>query len=509
MITSVARKRQRILATGLHLIALAVLALQTYVRRLPQTATAIPEPNAPEAYWWGLWPVTYLPNSLFTLGASAIILLIAFLWRREFAAPPIPPLRQGHSQGHSNRPSKYFRSWYALVAISGLLVVAFFAFPIVHTRWGDAYILAKTIAWPDPELRLTRSWQAPLDVFLHSSVWLLAQPYADWQDAAPVYRLLSPLAGAIYLFALLMLSRNLRFAPGWLTYGLVATLGLIQLFFGYVENYSFAAAAVLVYLWLGIAFAQGKRPLWPAATALAVANALHPSTVVLIPSLLFLAWIGVRDIPAAGNKRWRNIVIQIAVPMASVYALTWIIMESGNHGLAALFTNDRPGGGDARWLVPLWETTTKWERYTMFSWPHLRDFLNEQLLIAPVVLPSLSLVGAARLTQRRHSTNPAQHTSGRVPPYSTPDRPVEQYLAIAFLFYLVFIWIWNPDYGGQRDWDLFSLVAIPETLLLVYALARMLSPRRYLAIGAVPLIAVQTLHTTAWIYQNTLPWNWP
>ena len=25
--------------------------------------------------------------------------------------------------------------------------------------------------------------------------------------------------------------------------------------------------------------------------------------------------------------------------------------------------------------------------------------------------------------------------------------------------------LWNPDYGGQRDWDLFSL-AIPATLLL-------------------------------------------
>jgi hypothetical protein len=503
MTVGVARKRQRILAGGLHLIALALLGLQAYVRRLPLTTTAIPEPDTAEAYWWGLWPVTYLPGPVFTLGAVAIVGLIAYLWWREFSAPPTlqPP--------SENQTQDQRRTWYVLVAVSGLLLFAFFAFPIVHTRWGDAYILSRAIAWPDPELRLTRSWQAPLDVYLHSIVWLLVEPYVSWKDAAPVYRLLSPIAGAIYLFALLMLSRNRRFAPGWLTFGLVATLGLIQLFFGYIENYSFAAAAVLVYLWLGIGFAQSSRALWPAATALALANGLHPSTIVLVPSLLFLAWIGVRDPTSNGNKHLRNIVIKIALPMALVFVLTLFIMEMGNHGLIALFTSDRPGGGDGRWFVPLREVTTEWERYTMFSWAHLRDFINAQLLIAPVALPSLLLLAFARLARYGNKTSRAGQSSMHAPPYSTSEPSVARYLGIAFAFYVVFTWVWNPDYGGQRDWDLFSLVAIPEALLLVYALSHMLSPWRYLAMGAAPLIAVQTLHTSSWIYQNTLPWSWP
>lgn len=490
------RDRQRRLAAGLHLIALALLGLQAYVRSFPATATAIPEPGSPEARWWGLWPITYAPSGLFMLGAAAIIALMAWLWWRELRhCPPRDVLRAGAAQ-----PKQGFSP--VLLGCAALLLAAFLAFPIAHTRWGDAYLIAKSIAWPDPALRLTHSWQAPLDVWMHSRAWLLAQPYVEWKDAAPLYRVLSPLAGAIYLAALLMLSRDRRLAPAWLTFGLMASLGLIQLFFGYVENYSFAAAGIALYLWLGLGVARGERPLWHAATALALTNATHPSTVVLIPSLLLLGWHELHRSLAAGNKPRRKIVLcigaQIAAPMAAILALTLLIMETGGHGVAALLTTDRPGGGDGRWFVPLWQTETKWERYTLFSWPHLWDFLNEQLLVAPVVLPSLLLLFAARLF------------------WGAPPRPTDhaicgagRFLVIAWLFYLLLVWVWNPDYGGQRDWDLFSLVAIPQTLLLVYLMPRRLSGLRYLALGAIPLIALQAMHTAAWVYQNTLPWRWP
>jgi hypothetical protein len=230
------------------------------------------------------------------------------------------------------------------------------------------------------------------------------------------------------------------------------------------------------------------------------------------PSLIYLGWLDVRRARAPGNKPALYDVIrtgtEIVAPVAVVYGVTWIMMETGGHGLSALFSNDRPGGGDARWLVPLREATTEWEHYTLFSWPHVRDFLNEQWLIAPVVLPSLIFVGVAQLL-RRDTTGSAAQGKDITPPYLRPDRLLVWFLVIATGFYLLFVWMWNPDYGGQRDWDLFSLVAIPESLLLVYALTRTLAPWRYLAFGAAPLIAVQVLHTAAWIYQNTLPWQWP
>lgn len=83
------------------------------------------------------------------------------------------------------------------------------------------------------------------------------------------------------------------------------------------------------------------------------------------------------------------------------------------------------------------------------------------------------------------------------------------FLALSTGLYWLFTWVWNPDYGGQRDWDLFSLAAIPSTLLLARLLPRVLPDRGELAQAGLMLTTVSAMHTAAWIYQNTLPWEWP
>jgi hypothetical protein len=316
-------------------------------------------------------------------------------------------------------------------------------------------------------------------------VWLALGERLGWQDAMPVYRWLSPLAGALFLGVTLALVRERRPAPGWLTYGLLATLGLMQLFFGYVENYSFAAVGVLAFLWLGLRVLAGVSPLWLAALTLALTNATHPSTVVLAPALLYLGWRRWQ-----GNQQAGRVVLEMALPLALVGGATFVWMELSGHGVYALLNTDRPGGGDARWFVPLFETTTRWEHYTLLSWPHLRDWLNGQMLVAPIVLPSLAVLGLGGWVLRKSSADPIG------------------FLAIASVCYLVFTFVWNPDYGGQRDWDLFSLAALPTTLLLAAVAAQVLAQRRWL-LALLPLIILQAWHTAAWIYQNTLPWTWP
>jgi hypothetical protein len=371
-----------------------------------------------------------------------------------------------------------------------------------------------------------------------------------WDDAASVYRLLSPLAGGIYLSIVLRLSEDRRLAPGWLTVGLLTSLGLIQLFFGYIENYSFAAAGILAYLWLGMKTLRGESPLWLAATVLAITNAIHPSTIVYAPSLL---WLGMErvdrrsqtaDRPQTADRRRQTadrrrrttdgrpqttdaipniqysisntqypisntqypipystfrILTSIALPMLLVAAFTVALMEVGGHGIAALLEHDRPGGGDGRWLVPIFETTTRWEHYTMFSWLHIRDLLNQQALTAPVVLPALLLGWIGTIAARKRLTYDEDRT----------ERAITRFLALAAGAHLLLIMIWNPDYGGQRDWDLFSLAAIPTTLLLIWALPRFLPDAHLRRAAVFPLILVQALHTAAWIYQNRLPWQWP
>ena len=508
-------QNSRLLVAALHLVALGLLGLHLYVRTLPPTPDPIPAPDSAEIAWWGLWPVTYLPQWTALAGVVVVVAPILGYWLRELRHP-----QQSATQQSSTPP------WLqpALWTISAALLAAFFLFPIVHTRWGDAFILTKGIAFPDPALRLTHSWQAPLDVALHSQLWLWFHEPLGWKDAMPVYRLLSPVAGALYLLVALALSRHPLLTPAWLPYALLTTLGLMQLFFGYVENYSFAAAGVLAYLWLGLGVILGRRPLWLAATVLALTHATHPSTIVLAPSLLYLGWLPVQrawDDRAARNKTIGSVVLQIALPMVLVGGATVAFMEASGHGIAALLSTDRPGGGDARWFVPLFETTTRWEQYTLASWPHIRDWLNNQLLVAPIVLPSLVVVGASWIKREREmrrlsdsrleigvSTAARSLAISQSPNLLISNLQSLRFLSIAAAVYLLFTFVWNPDYGGQRDWDLFSLASLPATVLLALLLATVLRGRALWG-GVVPLIVLQAWHTIAWIYQNTLPWQWP
>jgi hypothetical protein len=346
----------------------------------------------------------------------------------------------------------------------------------------------------------------------------------------------------------------------------------MQLFFGYIENYSFAAAGVLAWLWLGLRVLAGRQPLWLAATLLAVLNATHPSTVILLPSLLYLGWRCYRGAqtsssappvqtrtPTASsrpalhgrNKTLLRVVGEMALPMLLIGGATFVWMEASGHGLYALFNTDRPGGGDARWFVPLWETSTRWERYTLLSWPHVRDWLNGQLLVAPVVLPGLLITAVSLWLARREHGHGAQlaapgaptdpvrselrlgvrtgresaesgdgpharvrNEQGNIVQSARPRAGGDAQAGVRFLlvaagFYLLFTFVWNPDYGGQRDWDLFSLAALPATVLLAVLLPRALPDGRWLRAGAVPLLVLQGWHTFAWIVQNTLPWEWP
>lgn len=451
----------------LRFLALAVIALHLLA------------PRFSEANAWGVWPFTYLPLTWrwgLALTAAGLVLFGELLWRRA----------------ETRLCWLWTRPWGALgvrLALAAAAAIPFWFCRIRHLRWGDAYLL--TAAIPHPDVKLTYVWQAPLDVFLHARLWQLANRWFGWPDPIPVYWILSALAGVVFVWLLLGLA-------GWLgrnrtervlLVGLVLTLGTMQLFFGYIENYSLMTAGVLLYAWLALRALYGKVALvWP-ATALAFTHALHPSTIILAPSLIYLAVLLVVRRPAYTNAiSWRRALLSVTVPYAVVFVGVVALLTAGNHGLAALLGVDFPGGGDRKWFVPLFEVTTRWQHYTMFSWAHLVDILNQQLLSAPLIWSSLIVV--ALLAWRKLPRG----------------EPAFRLLALMAGSYLLLTLTWNPDYGGQRDWDLFSPAAVPAALLLAYTLPRVLPERGALRAAGWAVIAAQALHTVAWIYQNTLPY---
>jgi hypothetical protein len=214
-----------------------------------------------------------------------------------------------------------------------------------------------------------------------------------------------------------------------------------------------------------------------------VTNAFHPSTVVLWPALLYLGWRRVgRDEPG-------QILLNLALPTLILANSVLTLMELGNHGLAAFMGDDRPGGSDHIWFVPLFQTRTAWERYTMFSPAHFLDWANEQSLISIFGLAILLI--AIWLLRQGH--------------LSDQDRTVIRFLTIASFFYLLLTWVWNADYGIRKDWDLFAPSAFVYTFLAGFVLVRLLKVKAALAQAAMLIIAVSALHTLTWIWSNTSP----
>jgi hypothetical protein len=374
---------------------------------------------------------------------------------------------------------------YALLAIP--FAPLFWIGRIVHTRWGDAYILVNAI--PHPEARLTYNWQAPLDVFLHAKLWAFGHRVFEWQDAMPAYWIASSIAGVGFVFVLCWLADTLGRdrTEKAIIFGLVISLGTMQLFFGYVENYSFICLGILAYLALGLKAARGEVSIvWP-ATVLALTHGFHPSTLVLQPSLWYLGWVVWRE----GRLKGLTVALRTLAPSVVVGLGVLLLMESGGHGINALLGEDFPGGGDRRWLVPLLTTSTRWEHYTMFSAGHLLDIVNQQILSAPVVLPTLLLT--ATIARRRLPWG--DHTL--------------RFLLLAAACYLFLTLVWNPDYGGRRDWDLFSPASLPLAVLTASLLTRALPERSTTRAAARSLIASQLMHTVAWVLHNTQPWSWP
>ena len=383
----------------------------------------------------------------------------------------------------------YPKIWFAFMALlSGAM---FWAARLRHLKWGDSYLLSVALSYPDLELRVIYNWQAPFTVFLHQRLWQFVADPLFGRPVETVYAAVSVLCGMVFVYLLLVFMAQLgrNATESMVLTGLVLTTGSMQLFFGYVENYTVVSLALLVTLFLAWHALQGEiKPVWP-VLGLSLANAFHPSTVFLWPGMGVLSWLCRRR----GRVSALSVLLQTVLPPLLVGGSVLALMESGGHGLSAFLGVDRPGGGDGIWFVPPVETTTQWQRYTMFSAAHVLDWGNVHLLISPFGLPLVVMVLAAVLRFRLTLFDTQNHKDFAV------------LLGVTAGMYILLTWLWNPDYGGRKDWDLFAPSAFVYTLLAGYLLVRALPNRQNLQNGGLFIMVVSLLHTAAWIFTNTHP----
>jgi hypothetical protein len=471
-----------------HLLRLTALGLAV----LFVTADRLPEDSA-----WGICHYTTLSLPVRLLMACLLVVLAA--------GPLNDAIRRGAANLWDRLPGRSrHHLWFAALAlISGVL---FWVLRIQHLRWGDAEFIVKALAYTgaDRPIWTIYNWQAPLTIYLHAQLWLLLNPLIG-VAVGTLYAITSVLAGVGFVYVLLCLSDCLgrdRLEKVTIC-ALVATTGSIQLFFGYVENYTIMSTGVLLTLYLAVRCLRYEvSPTWPSLT-LAVTNSFHPSTIVLWPALLYLGWWLSKN-PAGHHNRRLAVWLHLTLPPVLVFLGLAVFMTAGGHSPMAMLQDDRPGGADGIPFVPLFTVTTEWQHYTMFSLAHMIEWANEHFLISPFGLVLLLGACARLIIRQTRSRTPGQ-------PAGDVDGGSTAFLTIASLAYLVLTFVWNPDYGMRKDWDLFAPSAFVYTLLAATVWVRSRAseaPARRLSLArtATLVIVASALHTAGWVHYNTFPW---
>jgi len=252
---------------------------------------------------------------------------------------------------------------------------------------------------------------------------------------AGAFGLLSILCGGLSFLICLALANHLVAERGARAeaVALLLTLGITELYCGYLESYPLVVVLILAYLWLGLRslVTRGAFALTPVLLSLATAS--HFLSLYLWPSYLFL--VSRRERRMSHRALW-CLVPAILTPALAVAAGSrpndWI--ESSRIALHAALL---PGASAKAWNiggpVGLW---------------HALDMANEALLIMPVAL----LLAIGGLTTR----------AGR----QWLASPEAKFLAAATLSGLIAAFLLVLP-APALDWDLFALLMVPAGVLSV------------------------------------------
>lgn len=279
----------------------------------------------------------------------------------------------------------------------------------------------------------------PLTIGLYRVVTLAASQIGLF-TSREVIAGLSTVAGVWSLFWFGIWTRERTFVPfcRCLAYLLLlASGGLIVLFFGHVEVYGILVAGLLPAFYFAQRYLDNKSGIVWAATAHAVALALHLSAGWLMPAFLL--------IPLLKKDRanmWKDIFLFASIFLLLQTGFWLFVIFHGYGGSVAEFLkrliHDFNVGPDQAMFLP---SQAVWHPQ------HLWDLFNEYLYLS---LPCLLLTPVALLQLK-------QRFSGDT-----------FFYLMAFAGYLLYSILWNPDRGFPEDWDIFSPLVLLAVFLFVH-----------------------------------------
>jgi tetratricopeptide (TPR) repeat protein len=414
----------------------------------------------PKERLWGLNLLHYVPTFLrwFLIGFGLLILIPPV---NRFVADRLAELLALAGNGLKGINKFYI---YALISLASFL--PFWMFRIKVYLLGDGNLRAA-------EILDGRKFSAtePFDFYLHAflSSLLKLNPFTT-------YAILSCLAGVIFIFLILLLSDLIgnEGQKKLLVFSVLATMGANQLFFGYAESYTLMYVALGGFILFSLYYLKGECGFfWPSLIFLLCVS-LHLSSIFLLPSVLYLGIAKRSQEGKAKNKIF---------PLANIIRIALILLiVGGGFFILKNYNPQKPDLGSFL-IFPLGANE---DPYSLFSFSHLLDFLNHQLLVSPLGIPIWIVLGLFF----REKIN---FKKGEI-----------VFLLILSLCALSFGLVVDPKLGYPRDWDLFAFCGLGYTILGIYLWLDILKESELKRFRYVTLALVSTalISTLPWIYVN-------
>jgi tetratricopeptide (TPR) repeat protein len=269
-------------------------------------------------------------------------------------------------------------------------------------------------------------------------------------SAGSTYIILSILAGGVFIFILFFFTRAFsedRF-DRFFIFAILLFSGAAQLFLGYAEQYTLTYVSIFAYLYFSLKYLQGKVRICLPILFCVLSTGFHLSSAYLLPSLFFLFIL---------KKKKGELVFSLkkAIPYLFILIFLFILficyVWSFNPALSEIF-------------IPVLKGRPEAPGYTLFSFSHLLDILNQHLLLSSIgviLLLSIIIIYKKKIKFKD---------------------PIIGFLIIISMTQLSYHFLVDPKLGAGRDWDLFSALATGYTFLGIYLFINLIRNKRYSSI---------------------------
>lgn len=357
--------------------------------------------------------------------------------------------------------NRLFENWSILVTGVAMGFLALM-FPIANDYYGDAVKYLPHLDYVQEEVpvkQLKESLKFNLNPETARKFQLVLISLVSWGAEVPYRKAFSFFAAFVvvpFTWTWLVAVRTFCTDMSWrfvlVLSGIVSPFILV--FFGHMETYALTYWILLIWL-LGLSVqlkSNSKKLLWILLVALLLCIKLHP-----LLSLLLIGWL-LAFIHSYSPKYADRIIglsgitLFILIPIFTIGLFLYFFVFQ-DHIDERILRNIKPVD---RLFLPIISPDPPLNRYNLFSWNHILDFMNMSFRWSPV---GWFVLVAALITPKDIKF--------------LKSSPIILTLGTLFLVFSAFLFAINPLLSMPMDWDLFSFPAIILIVLVLMIVSQL------------------------------------